>query len=230
MLGIKLLSISTILTLLLLGPPALGAGYAILTSRPQPVFMPKDLMFKAAYGATWGFWTFWQFVRPVAGMTGGAQEALKNFEANTITAPDTEEELNQSAAMTSVLGGIVGMANAFNATSYYYEYANSFGVDLNQTWQFTLFIVTNDGSCWLARFDAVWQTQPLAMLLSVTSATNNSTAPNEVTPHYGVVITIDTVNLYTWLTNGQTIDWAKVSANVMQTFYKGNVQAWTIKS
>ena len=219
--------ISTILTIILLGPPLLGAGYAVLTSQPQPVFMPKDFMFKATYGATWGFWTFWQWVRPYAGMTGGAQEAVRNFKDSTISVPSTELELNESATWTAILDGIVSMAEAFNATGYYYEYATTFGVDINQTWHLTLYIVSNDGAVWLSRLDAIWNTQTHVMLLSASNPSGQP--PTEVLPHYGLVITLDTVNIYQFLTNGQDIDWAKLSMNTLQTFYKGNIQAWTIK-
>jgi len=228
MFGIGLKSIGTILTLILIGPPLLGAGYTLLTAQPQPVFMPKDFMFKATYGATWGFWTFWQWIRPVAGMTGGAQVAVDKFKDSTISTPTTTEELNQSATWTTILQSIASMAESYNASSYYYEYANTFGVDVNQTWQLTLYIVSNDGLVWLSRFDAVWDSQTQTMLLSASSPTGQS--PTEALPHYGLVITLDSVLIYEMLVSGQNIDWAKLSMNTLQTFYKGNIQAWTINS
>jgi hypothetical protein len=226
MFGIGLKSISTILTLILIGPPLLGAGYTLLTAQPQPVFMPKDLAFKATYGATWGFWTFWQWVRPYAGLTGGAQTAVAKLKDSTIGIPTTTEELNESATWTGILQSIVTMADSNNASNYYLQYANSFGVDVNQTWQLTLYIVSNDGSIWLSRLDATWQNP--TMTLSASNPMAN--APTEVLPHYGLVITLDSVQILEFVVTGGSIDWAKLSMNTLQTFYKGNIQAWTIKS
>jgi len=235
MFGLGLLStIGTILTLLILGPPLLGAAYAVLTTQPMPVFFPKDVLSKATYGATWGFWTVWQWIRPLTGLTGGAQVAVAKITDGTIAVPSTPDELNESSTWYGLLANVVTYAG--NATSLYIQYADTFSVDVNQSWHITLFVVSNDGLVWLARFDAVWLpenlTDPLNPILARMQL--NAYGPSDVildplvSPHYGVVVTLDTVTLAEFMLTGTQIDWAKFAANTLQTFYKGNIQAWTM--
>jgi len=236
MFGTILKLISTMLSCLVFLPPLFGAGYAVLTAQPMPVFFPKDVLSKATYGATWGFWTVWQWIRPLTGLTGGAQVAVAKITDGTIAVPSTLDELNESSTWYSLLANVVTYAG--NATSLYIQYADTFSVDVNQTWHITLFVVSNDGLVWLTRFDAVWFPENLSDPLNPILAQMqlNAYSPSDlilnslVLPHYGVVVTLDTVTLAEFMLTGTQIDWAKFAANTLQTFYKGNIQAWTISS
>jgi len=221
--------IGIILALLIFVPPLIGATYVVFTTQLLPVFFPKDVLSKATYGATWGFWSMWQWIRPVAGLTGGAQVAVANIKAGTIAVPSTLAEVNASNTWYSLLTNVTTYAG--NATNLYIRYANTFGVDVNQSWHVTLFVVSNNGTVWLARLDAVWtstnSTVPARMDLVAYQPSN--TIPNvSITPHYGVVVTLDTVTLSEFMLSGTQIDWGKFSMNLLQTFYKGNIQVWTI--
>jgi hypothetical protein len=198
----------------------------------MPVFFPKDILSKATYGATWGFWTVWQWIRPVAGLTGGAQVAVVKLTDGSIGIPMSEEDLNASATWYSQLNGMA-LTVQDQATSYYTSYANSFSVDLNQTWHVTLWIVSNDGLVWLTRLDAIWYPEvlepPSAAFMAIEAYSPADTLPDvQIVPHYGVVVTLDTIKLTELMLSGTQIDWGKFSGNLLQTFYKGNIQAWTI--
>lgn len=231
MFGTILKLIGTALSCLIFLPPLFGAGYAVLTTQPMPVFFPKDVVSKATYGATWGFWSVWQWIRPVAGLTGGAQVAVANIKNGTIGVPSTPEELNESSTWYRLLANVVTFAG--NATDLYTQYADAVSVDVNQSWHITLFIVTNDGAVWLTQLDAVWNpandTVPARMDLTAYQPSDNIPEV-QVSPHYGVVVTLDTVTLAEFMLSGTQIDWGKFSGNLLQTFYKGNIQVWTIDS
>lgn len=237
MLGTILKLVSTALSCLIFLPPLFGAAYAVLTTQPMPVFFPKDVLSKATYGATWGFWSVWQWIRPVAGLTGGAQVAAAKLTDGTIGIPVSEEDLNASATWYSQLNSMV-LTVQDQATSYYTNYASSVSVDLNQSWHVTLWIVSNEGSVWLTRLDAIWcpenSTDPPTtayMSIKAYSPLINEPLPDvQVKPYYGVVVTLDTIKLTELMLSGTEIDWSKFSMNLLQTFYKGNIQVWTIGS
>jgi hypothetical protein len=235
MFGALLKLLSTALSCLIFLPPLFGAGYAVLTTQPMPVFFPKDVLSKATYGATWGFWSVWQWIRPMAGLTGGAQVAVAKFTDGTIGIPVSDEDLNASATWYSQLNSMA-LTVQDQATSYYTSYANSVSVDLNQSWCVTLWIVSNDGSVWLTRLDAIWNPAnstdpPITAYMSIRAYSPADTLPDiQVKPHYGVVVTLDTIKLTELMLSGTEIDWGKFSGNLLQTFYKGNIQVWTIAS
>jgi len=234
MLGTILKLFGTALSCLIFLPPLFGAAYAVLTAQPMPVFFPKDVLSKATYGATWGFWSVWQWIRPVAGLTGGAQVAVAKITDGTIAVPSTPDDLNESNTWYSLLTNVVTYAG--NATDLYIQYADAFGVDVNQSWHITLFVVSDDGLVWLTRFDAVWFPEnltnpavPIPARMQLNAYSPSDAIPDiQVTPHYGVVVTLDTVKLSEFMLTGTQIDWAKFAANTLQTFYKGNIQVWTI--
>lgn len=231
MFGSILKIIGTVLSCLIFLPSLFGAGYTVLTTQPMPVFFPKDLLSKATYGATWGFWSVWQWIRPVAGLTGGAQVAVANIKAGTIEVPSTPEELNESSTWYNLLANVVTFAG--NATDLYIQYADGVSINVNQSWHITLFIVSNDGAVWLARLDAVWNpaNDTIPERMDLIAYQPSGTIPDvQVTPHYGVVVTLDTVTLAEFMLSGTQIDWGKFSGNLLQTFYKGNIQVWTIDS
>jgi hypothetical protein len=235
MFGSLLKLFGTALSCLIFLPPLFGAGYAVLTTQPMPVFFPKDVLSKATYGATWGFWSVWQWIRPMAGLTGGAQVAVAKFTDGTIGIPISEEDLNASATWYSQLNSMA-LTVQDQATSYYTSYANSVSVDLNQSWCVTLWIVSNDGSVWLTRLDAIWNPSnstdpPTTAYMSIRAYSPADTLPDiQVKPRYGVVVTLDTIKLTELMLSGTEIDWGKFSGNLLQTFYKGNIQVWTVAS
>ena len=235
MFGTFLKLFSAALSCLIFLPPLFGAAYAVLTTQPMPVFFPKDVLSKATYGATWGFWSVWQWIRPMAGLTGGAQVAVAKLTDGTIEVPINGEDLNASATWYSQLNSMVLTVEG-QATSYYTNYASSVSVDLNQSWHVTLWIVSNDGSVWLTRLDAVWYPENSTEPPSVAHMSIKAYSPLDVLPdvqvklHYGVVVTLDTIKLTELMLSGAQIDWSKFSMNLLQTFYKGNIQAWTIDS
>jgi hypothetical protein len=235
MFGTVLKLFGTVLSCLIFLPPLFGAAYGVLTAQPMPAFFPKDVLSKATYGATWGFWSVWQWIRPVAGLTGGAQVAVAKLTDGTIGVPLSEEDLNASSTWYSQLNGMA-LTVQDQATSYYANYASSVSVDLNQSWHVTLWIVSNDGSAWLTRLDAVWYPEnstlpPAVAYMSVKAYSPLDTLPDvQINPHYGVVVTLDTIKLTELMLSGTQIDWGKFSMNLLQTFYKGNIQVWTISS
>jgi len=235
MFGTFLKLFSAALSCLLFLPPLFGAGYAVLTAQPMPAFFPKDVLSKATYGATWGFWSVWQWLRPVAGLTGGAQVAVSKLTDGTIGIPVSVEDLNASAAWYSQLNSMA-LTVQDQSTSYYTSYARSVSVDLNQSWHVTLWIVSNDGAVWLTRLDVVWYPEnstlpPAVAYMSVKAYSSSDTLPDvQIKPYYGVVVTLDTIKLTELMLSGTQIDWAKFSGNLLQTFYKGNIQVWTISS
>lgn len=235
MLGTIFKLIGTVLSCLIFLPPLSGAAYAVLTAQPMPVFFPKDVLSKATYGATWGFWSVWQWIRPVAGLTGGAQVAVAKLTDGTIGVPASIEDLNASATWYSQLNSMA-LTVQDQATSYYMSYANSVSVDLNQSWHVTLWIVSNEGLVWLTRLDAVWCPEnstdpPTTAYMSIKAYSPSDTLPNiQIKPHYGVVVTLDTIKLTELMLSGTQIDWGKFSGNLLQTFYKGNIQVWTVAS
>ena len=235
MFGLLLKLLSTALSCLIFLPPLFGAGYAVLTSQPMPVFFPKDMLSKLTYGATWGFWSVWQWIRPMAGLTGGAQVAVAKLTNGTIEMPASVDDLNASTTWYSQLNSMA-LTVQDQATSYYTNYASCVSVDLNQSWHVTLWIVSNDGSVWLTRLDAVWYPEnstdpPSVAYMSVKAYSPSDTLPNiQIKPYYGVVVTLDTIRLTELMLSGTQIDWGKFSGNLLQTFYKGNIQVWTVAS
>jgi len=235
MFGTILKLISATLGCLIFLPPLFGASYAVLTTQPMPVFFPKDVLSKATYGATWGFWTVWQWIRPLTGLTGGAQVAVAKITDGTIAVPSTPDELNESSTWYGLLANVVTYAG--NATALYIQYADTVSIAVNQSWHITLFVVSNDGLVWLTRFEAVWFPQnltdplnPILAHMQLNAYSPSDAIPDvQVVPHYGVVVTLDTVKLTEFMLSGTQIDWGKFSMNLLQTFYKGNIQAWMIE-
>ena len=217
---LKLLSYG--LAILLIGPPLIGAAVTIMTTVPMPIFAPKDTFSKLGYGATWGFWTTWQWIRPVAGMTGGAQVAVTKLLDHTIQLPNSTDDLNASQKYLTLCQSLVTMERAYvaNETDAYISYAQTYNVDVNQTWWVTVYMVSNSGLVNLAQLDISW-----SGTLAMVAASAPMNAPTlTITPHYGIVITQDTVDLFSFFMTSNQIDYVKLGMDTLETLYKGNVQ------
>lgn len=212
--------ISFIFFLLLVIPPLYGLGVVFLTSKVPP-FVPQDALTKLEFGFVYGYYSaFDATLRPLLGLTGGAQIAKDSILSGTITdvslnASDYPAYENISKYWDCTFQNMTLQT----MNEYYYQYAYSMGIDTNSSWGLNFFIVTRDGKYLLSDLYVMY-TPEQSFSVSIQGVF-------DITPKYGVIVTEDVVNTIPQIMTGTTIDYGKMALLVLSTVRNGNIVLFT---